>query len=295
MPFVHADSLSVNSVAYGDLVMTPSEPIEGAYFSLENATVYVDSIPPTVSLISPASGSQVYGTIEFTFLPTDNIGISNCSLYTQSGLYLTGTAILNGASNSITVNGIYGGPLYSSNLQWFISCIDTYGNQGNSTVFNLDTQEDEVGPSGGTSKLEPATIAILYPREWVRGTAVNVSVQVFNYQNKTYTPRNISVDFNINGVILNYQNSSDFIFYVSKSTRLGNHDLSFTVKDERTIQKNIQIAVVEGKVLSTKDMKTTSSLFWIISASVVIVISAITAVLYFGLRRQSHRAGLFNK
>ena len=102
-----------------------------------------DTIIPTITLISPLSGSEdTDGIVDFGFNVTDSNNIVNCSLYLDNVLEQTDTSITKSIIQTFHVINIK----KSDNLVWFVSCFDNFGNQGNSSKFILDTQ---VGGSGG--------------------------------------------------------------------------------------------------------------------------------------------------
>jgi hypothetical protein len=103
----------------------------------------VDFVAPSVSNIYPSNNSNIQSTsVGFMYAATDNIGISNCSLYIDGVLNET----YNNNSNFTSRDLGYG------SYEWYVTCIDARGNSGTSmtTLFSL-SETPQTGGGGGSS------------------------------------------------------------------------------------------------------------------------------------------------
>ena len=222
-----------------------------------NFTLIIDSDGPSINLISPPHGSQdADGIVRFTYTPTDISTINNCSLYAQDSLYSTTTSVTKDISNVIEVIGIQPNhALYSDGLRWFISCRDSLNNQGNSSVFNLDTKQETSSSGGGgisAPPQNPKSLTISYPEIWYQNSTVKTELIVINQQNNPYKPKNITYNVLIPGINLKEINSTQektiVIFTVDKP-ELKKYIIGIIVKDERTLKTNMTFEVKEAKDL----------------------------------------------
>ena len=121
---------------FGDIQLSVANPPSNLnlfYFSHE-------FISPTITLISPSSGSEdTDGFVIFSYSVFDNSNISNCSLYLDNTLTST-----KHSTDSFSIT-----PPLKDNLAWFISCTDMWGNIGNSATWYLDTKLGSTGGGGG--------------------------------------------------------------------------------------------------------------------------------------------------
>jgi hypothetical protein len=92
-----------------------------------NFTTLTDGIAPTVTLVAPQNNSgSTNTTIEFTYTASDNIGISNCSLYFNNTLQQTEYGQIGG--NFTVIN------LAPSTYNWSVTCIDSSNSHNSATT-----------------------------------------------------------------------------------------------------------------------------------------------------------------
>jgi len=255
-PMTSADILSINSGGNNEIVIS-DKYIEGFFFDTD-----IDN--PIIQLISPEQGTQdTDGVIPFKFIPSDRYNITYCSLYYQNGLYTISTNIANNQTNIIEVVGVdENHPLYSDDLQWYITCIDEYFNIGVSETRHLDTK-DITGGEGITQEiipkadLNPKYINLLYQKTWIIGENI-IEIEAFNQENKSYKPKNITFEFDIDGIKLenlNIANKTKAVFIVDENIKKGNYKIKIIVEDERTLEQEIEFKIGEGIIKIIEDNK----------------------------------------
>ena len=120
-------------------------------------TFTVGTTAPTVSLTSPASSSTFnFGTssVTFTFnFTSTSSSTANCSLYLDGGLSLTNSSTNNNTPTSFTASGLS----YGSH-SWYVSCIDSANNTGNSSTYGfIISTPPSSGNSGGSGSSSAPT------------------------------------------------------------------------------------------------------------------------------------------
>jgi hypothetical protein len=112
-----------------------------------------DTIPPAVSITSPADGATVSGSVAVTASASDNVGVARVDFYTDSGVMLGSS---NSAPYSITWDTA---TISAGSHSLYAKAVDAAGNTGTSavetvTVASSDTTPPTVtitGPAGGTT------------------------------------------------------------------------------------------------------------------------------------------------
>ncbi|HDK42557.1 MAG TPA: hypothetical protein ENG87_04205, partial [Candidatus Pacearchaeota archaeon] len=137
--------------------------------SSETVTISADTTSPTVNLISPANAStDTDGNVTFVYNATDNVGIANCSIYTD----INGTWLLNqtldsvsSGSNSFNISGIADGT-----YNWNVLCYDVNSLSdwnGANWTFTINTAD-----------ITLPTITLNTPINNFNSTSINIS---FNF------------------------------------------------------------------------------------------------------------------
>ena len=116
-----------------------------------NSTLYnlspeggvADTTSPTVNLIKPANNTlwTSSNTLDFNYSASDDVGITNCSLYINNTLNSSFTTNTN-FTNTAVGNG---------NYNWFVNCSDAVPNWGYSGTYNLTINYDITKPSSNIS------------------------------------------------------------------------------------------------------------------------------------------------
>ncbi|MBU0958137.1 MAG: hypothetical protein KKF56_05000 [Nanoarchaeota archaeon] len=254
----------------------------------------VDATAPTITLNTPEDGTQdTDGVVRFTFTPTDTNTIQNCSLISQSGVYTTMTSISNGGSNVIEVVSVdINHELYGDDIQWSVNCTDNFNNVGNSTIFNLDTQDGVdgggSGGGGGTTtsgdRENPLRMDMFYQEEWETNSQEKLVLRVYNSEGVLYQPPNISLDFTIKGVkkVNDYVQDNEFnvVFEIDKDAELGLKTIKIIAIDNREISADmtfeIRTTTIPELSLGISD-DTWTLIFWIIGGLIVLVIFVLLA------------------
>jgi hypothetical protein len=223
---------------------------------------------PSIKIISPLDGQQMFNNLKFVFNASDNINISGCSLYYRKDGVFTSYNKMDSVTNAqdytleiTSVNSQH--VLYSDDLQWFISCNNTVGVQANSTISHLDTKEDVppssggggggggIIPSGNITQL-PKSIDLEYPSIWKIGENIRVTIKSYNQNNEIYIPPKVTFDYSIEGLILgDYEKINDRIvqnFQVGEDAETGEKEIMVNVKDERSINYLMKFAIEEKQI-----------------------------------------------
>lgn len=109
-----------------------------------------------------------------------------------------------------------------------------------------------------TNTTNPKYINLTYPMVWDRGTSVEMIVQVFNQEDKLYSPREILFE-TTKGILLNStvdteENAKIITFIVSKSIMLGSNSIEIIIKDDRILKENIEFKIGDSAdVITEKD------------------------------------------
>ncbi len=118
---------------------------DNAYLSFLNLNITFtppDTTLPTVSLNTPDNNTwDLDGSVIFTYTPSDDRGVANCSLYLDGVLNQTNTSPVNGSQNSFVVTGLSDG-----NHTWLVNCSDTSNNTNASPTrrVKIDTKPPQV-------------------------------------------------------------------------------------------------------------------------------------------------------
>lgn len=172
-----------------------------------------DRKAPSVSILSPANGSTIYGTINIQVNASDNVGVSSVTLYVDGKLAVTNsTAPFSISWNSASV------PNGSHTIM--VTAKDAAGNTTSSSV------QISVNNIAGTDTTNP-TINISSPSN---GSTVSGTVNI-----TANAADNIGVNvvrFSINGNIVSSDNTSPYSYtWNTSSVSAGVHILNATVVD----------------------------------------------------------------
>jgi hypothetical protein len=230
-----------------------------------NVISTIDITPPNISLIYPEAGTEDSdGVVNFIFNSTDLRNITNCSLYSQFGLYITKTNIINGI-NTIEVSSITSGnALYSEDLQWYIKCTDDLNNIGNSTIRHLDTIPPYVGNPGGGGgattdvtdlNKNPKYIELSYPKTWLRNSEVQIKFYAYSMNESIYYPKSMEYILNITGITqgdsVNTEDGGIITkFKISNTADLRNESIKLKIIDERTLENVINFEVKASSTIA---------------------------------------------
>ncbi|MFH0831347.1 MAG: Ig-like domain-containing protein [archaeon] len=103
-------------------------------FTFGNETAYAlnEVTPPTVTLISPASGTiTTYDNATFKFQASDNVALANCSLHTnRTGAWQRESSNTTAIANDVTAEINLTGLSDDGNFDWNIKCYDNSSNFG---------------------------------------------------------------------------------------------------------------------------------------------------------------------
>lgn len=120
---------------------------------------------PIVTLLSPLTGggSIEGGVVTFSYSVSDNEDINSCTLtITRADIggseSFSDTSITKDITQSITLSQGNSLKLKSNQLEWFVSCIDSFSTIGTSSTITVDTQIGSAPPvsgGGGGGELTP--------------------------------------------------------------------------------------------------------------------------------------------
>ena len=136
-----------------------------------------------------------------------------------------------------------------------------------------------------TNTTNPKYINLTYPMVWDRGTSVEMIVQVFNQEDKLYSPREILFE-TTKGILLNStvdteENAKIITFIVSKSIMLGSNSIEIIIKDDRILKENIEFKIGDSADVITEkdDYKELMTIFIIFIVIVIIGLISIVVAL----------------
>ncbi len=193
---------------------------DGVYNATIPRSIYIDTTDPTISLNSPTHNSiQNESTIYFTYTPSDNFGIGNCTLYVDDAPVETRTTIENNVNVTtpyIMENGVH---------YWKAQCYDRAGNFGSSTTNTVTVNSSTSGT--GFTLYETNNLPGSYSN-YTSVANINLSTTVDNRENRVvynlgggalYAYANaISLPFMTNGVLINPNTLVNFSGYFSAQT-----------------------------------------------------------------------------
>ncbi len=159
-----------------------------------------DTQPPVVTLLVPENESNQTGPVTFNWTVSDNFASQlNCSLYLNGTLNETNILVSNGtnASRTKTIT-------FESVVEWNVTCVDDYNNQGNSTTYWFYNQippkysDISINPNNGTNYTEGQQYK--FNITWTDTTGMS-EVKIENNFNGTLV--NITIS-DIGGGVYNY-------------------------------------------------------------------------------------------
>ena len=168
--------------------------------------ITVDSVSPTVTLLSPNNSATINSsTITFIYNASSPTGLTNCTLYVDGAPIGTTTSITNGAN--VTTQFIMG---YGSHY-WYATCYDYAGNQGTSSTWSVNVN---VSLANGTTLYETdlgantnyATTVYINLSTSIDGTQNQASFGTAGKNMAKYTD-SIYIPWQSNGVLI-YPNST---------------------------------------------------------------------------------------
>lgn len=113
----------------------------------ETRSIRLDTTYPSITLLGPGDSTEdTDGFVDFSFNVSDDLDVSNCSLYLGSSLESTLTSITKGTTMTFSVQD----PTKTNSLSWYITCYDQLSNSGDSSTRTLDTLEGDVDDGGGS-------------------------------------------------------------------------------------------------------------------------------------------------
>jgi hypothetical protein len=173
----------------------------GNFNQTEGRRIQLDTTGPKVTGISPTSGNDEDGIVNFVWNVTDSSNLGSCILYLKN-IETTGGEeisylILNNSLNvsiSYTVTNV----ILSNMLRWYVNCSDNLGNSGVSPFYQIDTQIGSAADTqggGGSGTITNVSIgnissdictdtyssALVNPKDY--GQISNI---LLKYQNQTY-------------------------------------------------------------------------------------------------------------
>lgn len=168
-----------------------------------------ETIPPTVTITSPAAGSHLAGTVNVTAQASDNAGVANIELYKDN--------VLVGSSTGSTLNYEWNTTAEADGPHTFVSkAYDVNGNVGSSSaVFDADNTP-------------PSAAAITAPSNGtvITGSAVTISA------NATDSSGIQKIDFYADGVLVGTDTSAPFtVNWNTINASNGSHSLHVVATD----------------------------------------------------------------
>jgi len=144
-------------------------------------TFTVDTIQPSVTLISPSNASTwtSSSTVTFTYNVTDASSITSCTLLINGITDQTDTSITKDTSQTFTKS------LSNGNYNWSVRCRDAGGNTGISSVYYLTVsytppESSITYDTGGGAGYTPQEILPYVAYSWSRVNPGNVSIFKLN-------------------------------------------------------------------------------------------------------------------
>jgi len=143
-------------------------------------TFTVDTIQPSVTLISPSNASTwtSSSTVTFTYNVTDASSIASCTLLINGITDQTDTSITKDTSQTFTKS------LSNGNYNWSVRCTDAGGNTGISSVYYLTVSytppESSITYETGGADYTPQEILPYVAYSWSRVNPGNVSIFKLN-------------------------------------------------------------------------------------------------------------------
>jgi hypothetical protein len=129
-----------------------SNDTAGNLETTNNQTIMILGQPPNISLMTPVNLSgDNEGNVDFWFNASDDIGLSNCSLFLNGTYYSVNTSMLNNTPTSFSVSGLGAG-----SYNWSINCSDIEGTNLSSGVRFFDVVIT-TGYNGNTTNLSAVT------------------------------------------------------------------------------------------------------------------------------------------
>lgn len=127
-------NITISSIPDGSYnIVLEATDISGNKKNSTGITMYIDTIKPTILLISPINDTNLTSTsVELNFTPFDNLAnYLNCSV-TLDNLVIANFNISNNTLTNITINNLLGGYHY-----WNVTCIDIAGNLNTSETYRF--------------------------------------------------------------------------------------------------------------------------------------------------------------
>ena len=197
-------------------------------FSPSARNFSVDTISPTINLISPLNNTNVLKTSDFNFTVIDNLDLDiSCDLYTDGVLNLTNISVANGTSSFNTI-----GEFSLGQHNWNVTCADdaTNANWSETWDFNVTLTDLMVNSSSivfnNTNPSENETVQI----NATVHNLINVSVENVIVQFYDGDPDSSGVQIGSNQIISSISPLSQEVASVNWNADLGTSDI-FVVVD----------------------------------------------------------------
>ncbi len=193
----------------------------------------VDTVPPTVTLNSPANLSIFnVSSVNFNFTTVDNLSSTmNCSIYLDGALNQTNAATANNTPTLFTISGIPDG--YHL---WSVQCADNADNVGTSVASNVAVD---------------TSIPVIQLNSPVGGATVTTSTVPFNFtvvSNFSATMNcSLYLDGNLTATNISAANDTAISFSVS-SVMDGSHNWSVSCMD---ISSNVGVSATQSFIVNT--------------------------------------------
>ena len=168
--------------------------------SIANSSVnyyeFVSAAPPTISLSGPLNSSiNTSGSLNFTFVPSEQYGIVTCSLIVNGTAYAT-TNATDATVNNFTVTGINSSSVFYQNpLNWSINCTDNAGNVNSSATWQVYTALYTSGTGNIISILNNVSYAATVPLNLSTNSIV-LSSPVLTFPNGSVQSLTVTYDNN---------------------------------------------------------------------------------------------------
>jgi hypothetical protein len=222
-----------------------------------SAIISLDSVAPTVDLISPSNNSFISNTsITFNYSTSEN---GKCSLY----LNTSGTLEINTTNNSIISGSNNFAILLSDSTSWLwnIECNDSANNSANSTnsfIITIDATNPQINFSNSTPE-NSTTQSQAYIQIYVNYTETNFQNITWNINGTTYTNTTQVYEYNETGL-----SDGNYTYNVTVCDRAGNCNTTETrliILDLLAPQFNPPLSnqIIEYNTPFTYDINTTDS------------------------------------
>ncbi len=215
-----------------------------------NRTIIFDTQGPLVTTTDTADMVFENATRTFNFTPVDNYdgGSFGCGLYLDGVLAGT-TTVFNGTLGEITATAPSQGT-----ISWYVSCLDDYGNVGNSTaldyIYDTDTMTIDLSDAPSDGYVESFNATVYYNvsvTDEYSPTGLNCSL----YVDDTYASSQIIASGGTANLSNTYTENGDFDWQVTCYDPFGNSQSSATRVTTIDVGPNAPVLWTLPSVLSS--------------------------------------------